>query len=190
MLKIAIVYHSGYGHTEVQANHVYKGANSVDGIEATLLKSSDVEKSPEQLNDYDGMIFGCPTYMGAVSAPFKSFMDSTAGLWFAQKWKDKIAAGFTNSGSLSGDKFNTLVQLVTFATQHGMIWVPPAEMNASSSNDEQSGDPKLVNRAGSYIGAMSQSDNLPADQTPPSGDLKTAELLGKRVAEATIRWNK
>jgi len=43
--------------------------------------------------------------------------------WLEQRWKDKIAAGFTNSASQSGDKLSTLLQLTVFAMQMGMIWV-------------------------------------------------------------------
>jgi len=188
MAKVAVVYHSGFGHTEVQARHVYKGAAAVDGIDAVLLKAQDVTKEPELLNDFDGIIFGCPTYMGSVSAPFKVFMDATSSLWFKQSWKDKIAGGFTNSGSMAGDKFNTLVQLVTFAAQHGMLWVSLGILNETMDVNIPAGDPTAINRMGSHLGAMAQSDNLPPEKTPPSGDLKTAELYGKRVAEIVKKW--
>lgn len=189
MKKVAVVYHSGYGHTQVQAQHVHKGAESVSDISADLIKVEEVTENPEKLNDYDAIIFGAPTYMGSASAQFKAFMDASSKIWFTQGWKNKIAAGFTNSGSMSGDKLNTLIQMVTLASQHGMIWVSLGEMNESSANDIQSGSPSAINRVGSYIGAMAQSDQLPPEQTPPSGDLKTAELLGKRVAEVTLRFN-
>jgi len=186
--KVAIVYHSGYGHTQVLAQQVCKGTNSVEGVTATLYKVEDVTNKLESLNEYDAFIFGAPTYMGSLSAPFKAFMEVTSSIWFKQGWKDKLAAGFTNSGSMSGDKFNSLVQLVTFAAQHGMLWVSLGLMNESSAGDVPSGNLTSVNRIGSWIGAMSQSDHLPPDQTPSSGDLKTAELLGIRVAEAALRW--
>ena len=38
-------------------------------------------------------------------------------------WKDKIAAGFANSGSRSGDKLATLIQLALFAARHRMHWI-------------------------------------------------------------------
>jgi NAD(P)H dehydrogenase (quinone) len=44
-------------------------------------------------------------------------------LWFEQRWKDKIAAGFTNSASQSGDKLNVLTDLSIFAAQLSMIWI-------------------------------------------------------------------
>jgi len=188
MKKVAVVYHSGYGHTEMQAKHVHKGADSVDGVQATIFKVEDVTEKPETLSEFDAIIFGSPTYMGSASAPFKKFMDATSNLWFKQEWKDKIAAGFTNSGSMAGDKFNTLVQLFTFAAQHNMIWVTLGVLNESMAEDIPSGDPKAINRIGSFIGAMAQSDNVPPDKAPPVGDLKTAELLGIRVAKITLKF--
>jgi NAD(P)H dehydrogenase (quinone) len=190
MAKVAVVYHSGYGHTEVVARHVVQGAASVGGVEVKIFTVDEVTKTPERLNEYDAIIFGAPTYMGSLSAPFKSFMDATSQLWVKQMWKDKLAAGFTNSGNMSGDKFDSLVQLITFAAQHSMNWVSLGLMNESFAPGKQNGDPLCVNRLGSFLGAMTQSDNLPPAQTPPVGDLKTAELLGIRVAQATLRWNK
>ena len=124
-----------------------------------------------------------------MSGPFKTFMDSTACLWFARAWKDKLAGGFTNSHSLSGDKFNTLVQLVTFASQHQMNWVSLGLANESGYGDLPSGHEKAVNHMGSFLGLMAQSENESPEITPPSGDLKTARLYGERFAQAVIRWN-
>ncbi len=185
MIKIAIAYHSGYGHTEKQAKHVQIGTSSVKDCIATLFKVDENMNNLEKLNDYDAIIFGTPTYMGSASAPFKTFMDASSKFWLERKWKNKIAAGFTNSHSLSGDKLNTLIQLAIFAMQHGMIWVGNDEMNQSPDN--QAGKNDAVNRIGSFLGAMAQSENDSPDITPPIGDLKTAELLGKRVAELTSK---
>lgn len=185
MKKIAVVYHSGYGHTAVQAKRVQQGVDSVGGVESKLFKVEDITQTPEVLNEYDGIIFGSPTYMGSVSAPFKGFMDASSKCWMTQSWKDKIAAGFTNSHSMSGDKLNTLIQLAVFGAQHGMIWVGSGEMNQSPNG--QPGKSDAINRIGSTLGAMAQSENDSPEVTPPSGDLETAKLLGKRVAEITLR---
>ena len=46
----------------------------------------------------------------------------------------------------------------------------------------------LHNRAGHFLGLAVQAlTDLPADQTPDRYDLETAERLGKRVSEATLR---
>lgn len=180
MAKVSVVYHSGFGHTKVIAQAVARGAGQVQGAEARLVAVEDVESQWDVLQDSDAIVFGTPTYMGSVSAPFKAFMDATAKLWFEQKWKDKLAAGFTNSGGMSGDKLNTLQTLAVFGAQHGMIWVGLGEMVV----------PDGVNRLSSYLGAMTQAGNVPPEQEPGSADQATGEALGRRVAKAAVRWQK
>jgi len=175
MAKISIVYHSGYGHTKVQAEYVLKGAQAVAGVQAKLLTSDEAIIDMEPLNSADCIIFGCPTYMGGPSAQFKTFIDAASKVWFKQGWKDKLAAGFTNSGGPSGDKLHTLESLMINAMQHSMVWVGTGIM----SSDE-------LNRLSSYVGAMAQSPQ--GSKEPMAADLKTAEAFGKRVAETAVRW--
>jgi multimeric flavodoxin WrbA len=188
MPTVAIVYHSGFGHTEAVARSVAEGLGQVSGVKASLIKTSELP-SPgadktlggrwAELAAADAIVFGTPTYMGSVSADFKRFMDASAGPWFKQAWKDKLAAGFTNSGSPSGDKLNTLVTLAVFAGQHSMVWVSQGIFNDGQNN-----------RLGGWLGYMSQSDNAPADQTPPPQDHATARAFGQRVGIAAVRWAK
>ena len=109
--RIAVVYHSGYGHTEVIAKAVYKGTLEIKGTESKLIKVNPEGKIPEEawhiLEKSDAIIFGAPTYMGSLSGPFKMFIDTTSKIFFEQKWKNKVAGGFTNSGGLSGDKLSS-----------------------------------------------------------------------------------
>ncbi len=187
--NIAIVYHSGFGHTEKVAKYIEKGVKTVDGTTCHLLNVDSLKgEAMNQLNDMDAIVFGSPTYMGSVSAPMKQFMDDASNLWFQQAWKDKIAAGFTNSAGLSGDKFNTLMQLMTFACQHSMIWASLGIMNDSGSDNKPTGHIDGINRTGSYIGLTTQSDNKGVEETPSGGDLKTAELFGERLATITKSW--
>lgn len=182
MTKLAIVYHSGYGHTQKQAEAVRDGAAAVPGTLALLVSVEDIDSHWPDVDEADAIIFGSPTYMGGVSAPFKAFMDASSKVWAAQQWKDKLAAGFTNSASLSGDKLNTLVQLAVFASQHGMHWV---SLGLMPGNNSSQGSPKDLNRLGSYLGAMAQSNaDAPAEAAPPATDLRTAAALGRRVALA------
>lgn len=188
MASVVIVYHSGFGHTEKLAQHVQKGAQSVAGVDVQLIKAEEAAQQWDVFNAADAIIFGAPTYMGSASAPFKAFMDASSALWFEKKWQDKLAAGFTNSHSLNGDKLSTLTQMAVFAAQHGMIWVSLGIANETAGDVNTSGDPNLINRLGSSLGAMAQSENDSPDITPPKGDLKTAELLGERVAKLAKRW--
>lgn len=188
MTTVAIVYHSGYGHTSKQAEAVLAGAEA--GGAAAQLIAIDAEGNLSEagwatLATADAIVFGSPTYMGSVSWQFKKFADASSKPWYSQAWKNKIAAGFTNSASMNGDKLSTLHYLFTFAMQHSMVWVGtglmPSNAKAAQRND--------VNYLASSAGAMAQSpsDSSP-DEGPLSGDLETAKLFGQRIAETAARF--
>ena len=185
MSKIIIVYHSGYGHTKKLAEAVLAG--TLDGAaDARMIAVGELDDAAwAELDAADAIIFGAPTYMGGPSADFKKFADASSKPWFAQKWKDKVAAGFTNSGSMNGDKFSTIQYFITLAMQHGMIWagmgMMPANTKAATRND--------LNFVGGFAGLLSQSpaDATP-DEAPPPGDLDTAKVFGARIAAVAARW--
>jgi NAD(P)H dehydrogenase (quinone) len=187
--KIVIVYHSGYGHTRKQAEAVHSGAASVAAAELIAIDAQgDLPAGAwDTLAAAEAIIFGSPTYMGGASWQFKKFADASSKPWFSQVWKDKIAAGFTNSATINGDKHSTLHYFITLAMQHSMVWVGtgmlPSNSKAATRND--------VNYLGSSAGAMSQSpsDSSP-EEGPLPGDLETARLFGARVAQAALRWNR
>jgi NAD(P)H dehydrogenase (quinone) len=184
-IRVAIVYHTGRGHTGRQAAAVKAGVEQVPGAEALLLTVDEAQTRWDDLETADAIVFGTPTYVAGVSAAFKAFEEKSSHQVMTQgfKWRDKVAAGFTNSGSRSGDKLATLVQISLFAAQHGMHWVslalPPANHSSTGSEDE-------LNRLGFWLGAAAQSnvDEGP-DIAPPEADLATARHLGRRVAEVT-----
>lgn len=189
-INVCIVYHSGFGHTAKQAEAVAEGAHGVSGVEANAVPVEDLAEETSEswnaLDSADALIFGCPTYMGAPSAGLKQFMETTSGRWMEQKWADKLAAGFTNSGSQNGDKQNTLVDIATFAAQHGMVWI---NLNLLPGNNSSGGSVEDLNRLGSSLGAMAQSNvDEGADVAPPKPDLETAKALGMRVANCAKRW--
>lgn len=188
MTSVAIVYFSATGHTQQVAEAVADGAKSIAGTEVTLLRilGEDIENGRwkndaivKTLNAADAIVFGTPTYMGGYAAQFKMFIDACGGIWYQQGWKDKIGAGFTHSNGLSGDKLNTLVGLMINSMQHSMIWVGTGAMPEGST-------PEKTNRLASYSGAMAQS-NMDQPNIGP-GDRQTAAALGRRVAEAAVRW--
>jgi NAD(P)H dehydrogenase (quinone) len=186
MANIAIVFHSGFGHTAVQAQAVARGAQSANGSKVDLVPVQEVDQHWDTLDAADAIIFGSPTYMGSVSAPMKEFMDKSSKVWQQQTWRNKIAAGFTNSASWSGDKLNSLVTMGIFAMQHGMIWVG---LDLLPGNNHSKGSPQDLNRVGGFFGAMAQSNaDQGPDVVPPVADQKTAEHLGKRVAELAAKF--
>ncbi len=192
MTKIAVVYHSTYGHTKLQAEAVVRGAASVDGVETLFLTSAEAIERMDELDSADAIVFGSPTYMGNIASDMKKFMEAAVKKWSTQAWKDKIAGAFTNSSSYSGDKLNTLMGLVVNAMQHGMIWVGsavfPAANRPDSMNAVEGPGPDALNRVGSFIGPMAASFQVEPPKAPPEGDIKTAEAYGKRIAEITLRF--
>lgn len=182
MSKVVVVYHSGYGHTQRMAQAVAQGAD------AEMLAIDADGNLPDggwdTLDAADAIIMGSPTYMGSVSWQFKKFADASSKPWFAQKWKDKIAAGFTNSAGMNGDKLATLNTMFTLAMQHGMIWVSQGLM-PSNTKGAQRND---VNYLVSYSGAIAQSPSDAGAQDMLPGDLETARLFGERVAAVTAKF--
>ncbi|MES2281763.1 MAG: flavodoxin family protein [Pseudomonadota bacterium] len=184
MPKIAVVYHSGYGHTQRMAQAVAEGAGA--DLLAIDADGNLPESGWETLAAADAIILGSPTYMGSVSWQFKKFVDASSKPWYTQAWKDKLFAGFTNSASLNGDKSSTLTYMFTLAMQHGGIWVSqgvlPSNSKAAQRND--------ANFLGSYSGAMAQSPSDAGAAEMSAGDLENARNLGRRVVEVAGKFNR
>jgi multimeric flavodoxin WrbA len=182
MAKVAVVFHSGYGHTLRMAQAVAEGAGAE--LVAIDAEGNVSDAGWATLGAADGIIFGSPTYMGSVSWQFKKFADASSKAWFGQAWKDKVFAGFTNSASLNGDKHSTLHYLFTLAMQHSGVWVGtgmmPSNTKAAQRND--------VNYLGTFAGAMAQSPSDSAPDEMLAGDLETARLFGQRVAAVTAQF--
>ena len=188
MAKICIVYFSQFkGATEKLAEAIARGAAMVPETEAQLIRVEDVDDHWVELHAADAMVFGTPTYMGSVAAGFKVFIEKLAGeVWLKRMWVNKIAAGFTVSAGRSGDKLNCLQQLVIFAAQMGMIWVP---VRITGGNYSSAGSEADLNRMAGYIGLMAQANiDEPPELAPPPSDIETAEMHGHHVASVARQY--
>jgi len=185
MTTVAVVYHSGYGHTQAVAEAVAVGIQSVPGAQANLIPTGEAEAREAELDAADAIVFGSPTYMGGVSADFAKFKDWTSKKWMARAWQDKLAAGFTVSASWGGDKQNTLYQLLTLAQQQGMVWVG---LGLAPGYNHSKGSPDDLNRTGASLGVMAQANADQGNEGIGPSELRTAQALGQRVAEAALRW--
>lgn len=84
MAKVLVLYYSMYGHIETMARAVAEGASKVDGAEVVVKRVPETmppqlfEKAggktqtapvatPQELADYDAIIFGTPTRFGNMS---------------------------------------------------------------------------------------------------------------------------
>ena len=178
MSKIVIVYHSGYGHTKKVAEAVAEGSGgSLLAIDA---EGNLPDGGWEQLAAAQAIVFGSPTYMGSVSWQFKKFADASSKPWYTQQWKNKLAAGFTNSATMNGDKLSTLHYLFTLSQQHSMFWVGtgmmPVNHKAATRDD--------INTVGSSSGLMTVTPSDASVEEMVPGDIATAKAFGQRVAEA------
>jgi NAD(P)H dehydrogenase (quinone) len=183
---VAVAYHSGFGHTAVLADAVAAGAREAGADVSIVAVDRMSDEVWDILDGSDGIVFGTATYMGNVSAGFQTFAEQTGRRCMNGTWRDKVAAGFTNSGAKSGDKLNTLVSLSVFAAQHHMHWVnlglgPGWNSSTATEND--------LNRLGFWLGAGAQTDvDANPDRVHPS-DVQTCRHLGRRVALVTRQLN-
>lgn len=179
MKSIAIIYHSRQGHTQFIAEQIQIGAAQVENIQIDLFTVESLMAHPDLIIQYDGLIWGSPTYLGGVSSTFKQLMDLTGPLWKKQSLKGKLAAGFTVSSLPAGDKQSTLISLFTFCMQHGMIWIGNPVIP-----EQHQGVPytQAVNRLGSWSGLMAQAEHQSAANAFDFGDIKTAQLFGQNFA--------
>jgi multimeric flavodoxin WrbA len=182
MTKVAVVFHSGYGHTLRMAQSVAEGAGAE--LVAVDADGNLSEAGWTTLNDADAIIMGSPTYMGSVSWQFKKFADASSKAWFSQAWKDKIFGGFTASANMNGDKHSSLHYFITLAMQHGGIWVGTG-LNYNNTKASRRED---VNFLASSAGPMAQTPGDAGGAEMNAGDLETARLYGARVAAMATKF--
>ncbi len=179
--NIVVVYFSGYGHTQKIAEAVASGAL------ARLLRVDQEGNLPQggwdELAAADAIVFGSPTYIGNVSWQFKKFIDESSKVWAASGWKDKLAAGFTNSAGMNGDKSSTISAMFTMSQQHGMLWVGTGMM-PSNTKDSKRDD---LNYVAAFAGLVATTPVDASAEEVVRGDLDTARMFGQRVAETLAR---
>jgi len=196
MAKVLVLYYSSYGHIETMANAVAKGAGSVDGVQVDIkrvpeLMPEDVAKSagvkldqaadiaiPEELENYDAIIFGAPTRFGNMAAQMRNFLDQTGGLWFNGKLVGKVGSVFTSTGTGGGNE-TTIQSFHTTLFHHGMVVVGvPYSIPEMTDISEA--------RGGSPLGAGTLAGGDGSRQ-PSEVELTIAEFQGKHVADLATK---
>ena len=178
-IRVAVAYHSGSGHTRVLAEAVAGGASDAGAQTALVGVDTITDEQWSWLDSADAIVFGAPTYMGTASAAFHRFAQDSAGRWARRAWCDKLAAGFTVAGAMSGEKLQTLQYFTILASQHGMHWVSldlkPGWCTVSGSANE-------LNRLGITLGAGAQVNTDEGPEAVSRSDRDTARHLGRRIA--------
>src|SRR5690606_11035551 len=165
---VAIVYHTGYGHTARQAEAVRQGVEEVNGVTSLLMSVEEAENHWEALAAAQAIVFGTPTYMGGPAARFKAFQDATCRAIMPKgyRWRNKLAAGFTSAAARAGDTLATLIQLGLYDAPAGVPWV---NLDLPPANNPRCGSENDLNRLGSWLRAAAPSnvDEAP-DIAPPA----------------------
>ncbi len=192
MAKILVLYHSFYGHVEQMALAVAAGAADVDGCAATLkrvpetmseealvqahAKTSQAGEiaSPDELANYDAIIFGTPTRFGNMTGQMRTFLDQTGGLWMKGSLIGKVGSVFTSTATQHGGQESTILTFHPTLLHHGMVVVgmPYSEQRQMGLEEIKGGSPY---GASTIAGAS-------GERMPSPIELEMAKSQGRHVA--------
>lgn len=196
MAKVLVLYYSAYGHIEAMAKAVVEGAKAA-GADVTLkrvpeLVPEDVAKAshfkldqeapiatPDELADYDAIIFGCGTRFGTVASQMRNFMDQTGGLWAQGKLVGKVGSVFTSSGTQHGGQESTILGFIPTLLHHGMVVVGLPYAFAGQMGVEEV-------KGGSPYGATTITDG-DGSRMPSEVELAAARFQGEHVAKIAAK---
>jgi len=193
MTKVLVLYYSSYGHIEAMAEAVAEGARSVEGTivdvkrvpelvpdevaAAAYIKVDQAAPiaTPDELANYDAIIFGTPTRFGNMAAQMRNFLDQTGGLWFANALVGKVGSVFCSTASQHGGQETTITSFHTTLLHHGMVIVGlPYTFKGNSEMGEISG--------GTPYGATTLAGN-DGSRMPSENELAGARFQGNHVAQ-------
>lgn len=198
MKKILVLYYSMYGHIERLAEAVAEGARSVPGVEVTLKRvaetmSEDIARkagakldqaapvaSPQELADYDAILFGTPTRFGNMAGQMRTFLDQTGGLWAKGALVGKLGSVFTSTGTGGGSE-TTITSFWHTLAHHGMLisGLPYAAPELTDISEVRGGSPY---GAATIAGAD-------GSRTPSAKELALARFQGAHVAKLAARMS-
>ncbi|MCW5751514.1 MAG: NAD(P)H:quinone oxidoreductase [Alphaproteobacteria bacterium] len=197
MAKVLVVYYSMYGHIETMAEAIAEGARSVKGAQVTVKRVADLVPeeaarragakldqaapfaSPQELADYDAIIFGTPTRFGNMAAQMRNFLDQTGGLWAKGALIGKVGSVFVSTATQHGGQETTITSFHTTLLHHGMVIVGlPYSAAGQMRLDEVTG--------GSPYGATTLAGG-DGKRQPSANELELARFQGRHVAEIATK---
>lgn len=191
MAGILVLYYSSYGHVEKLAEAVTAGAR--EAASAVVMKRvpelvpEEVARragmkltqaapiaTPDELPEYDAIIFGTPTRFGNMASEMRNFLDQTGGLWAKGALIGKIGSVFASTATQHGGQETTLTSFHYTLLHHGMIIVGlPYSAPELSRMDEISG--------GTPYGATTLA-GTDGSRQPSASELTLARFQGRHVA--------
>ncbi len=198
MAKVLVLYYSMYGHVETMANAVAEGARGVSGAEVTIKRVPETmdaerfaqaggktgqpaaEATPDELAQYDAVLFGTPTRFGNMSGQMRNFLDQTGGLWSSGALHGKLASVFSSTGTGGGQE-QTITSTWTTLAHHGMVIVPLGYGTKELFDISQV-------RGGTPYGATTLAGGDGSRQ-PSEQELNIARYQGEYVAGLAVKLN-
>jgi len=198
--KVAIVFYSMYGHIGKLAEAEKAGLKKA-GIDADIYQVAETlpqevltkmyapPKSDVPVIDaatlakYDAFLFGIPTRYGNFPAQWKTFWDTTGGLWGSGGLWGKYAGLFISTGSQGGGQESTALAALSTLTHHGIIYVPLGYAKTfpqlTQLNEIRGGSPW---GAGTFAGAD-------GSRQPSELELELATIQGEQFGHAILKAN-
>jgi len=196
--KVAIIFYSMYGHIKQLAEAEKRGIEAAGGTvkifqvaetlsEEVLAKMHAPPKSdypiaePEDLLEFDAILFGIPTRYGNFPAQWKTFWDKTGQIWASGGYWGKYAGIFVSTGTQGGGQESTNIAAMSTLTHHGITYVPLGYKftfaQLANLNEIHGGSPW---GAGTFSGAD-------GSRQPTKLELEIAELQGKTFYERVAK---
>lgn len=203
-MKLLVLFYSTYGHIYQMAKAVAEGAKEIDGIQVEIkqvpetlsdellakIGASEAKKaladvpiaSPEELADYDAIIFGAPTRFGMMAAQMKAYLDATGGLWAKGALIGKIGSVFTSTATQHGGQEATILNFHTVLLHHGMLiaGLPYSFAGQTIMNELTGGSPYGASTITGGDGSRMPSEN----------ELEGARFQGRHVAGILAKMKK
>jgi NAD(P)H dehydrogenase (quinone) len=197
MSKVLVLYYSVYGHIEEMAEAVAEGARAVPDSEVSIKRVAELMPEtvarkagvkldqraaiaePEELANFDAILFGTPTRFGNMAAPMRHFLDQTGELWAKGALIGKVGSVFTSSATQHGGQESTILSFHTTLLHHGMIVVglPYSAVEQMTLEEITGGSPYGASTITGGDGRRRPSDN----------ELRLARFQGRHVAAVTAK---
>ena len=197
MTKMLVLYYSSYGHVEQMAYAQAEGARRVAGADVVVKRVPELDQrrksaraakmkldqpapiaDPNELEQYDGFIFGTPTRFGNMAAQMRNFLDQTGALWFRHALVGKVGSVFTCTASQHGGQETTITSFHTTLLHFGMVIVglPYTYKDLSTMREVTGGTPY---GASSITGAGAEA------RMPSALELDMCKYQGEHVTRIT-----
>lgn len=198
MTKVLVLYYSSYGHIEAMAYAQAEGAARVPDAQVVVKRVAElcpleVAKAsgfkldqaapladPDELEQYDAIIFGTPTRFGNMAAQMRNFLDQTGAQWMRGSLVGKVGSVFCSTASQHGGQETTITSFHNTLLHHGMIVVglPYTFKDLTTLREVTGGTPygaSCVTGAGAEL------------RMPTALELEMCRFQGQHVAQITSR---